>query len=45
MHKQLNKAARDPSLNDGLYLVICSIGEVGNSPTGINQDFIIERVN
>ena len=45
MHKQLNKAARDAGFDDGLDLVVRSIGEVGDSPAGIDQDLIVERVD
>jgi hypothetical protein len=45
MRKKLHKTARNTSFNDSLDLVIGTIGKVGDSPAGINKNFVIERVD
>lgn len=45
MHEQLDKATRDTGFDDSLDLIVRAIGEVGNSPTRINQDFIVQGVD
>jgi hypothetical protein len=42
MHKQFDEASRNSGLDNGLDLIVRSIGEIGNGPAGINEDLIIE---
>ena len=45
MHEQLHETTRNASFNDGLDLVIGTIGQVRDSPASINEDFIVKRVD
>lgn len=45
VHEQLDQAAGDAGLDDGLDLVVGAIRKVGNSPASINQDLVIKRVD
>ena len=44
-HEQVHKSSAYTTLNDSLNLVVGSIGKVTDSPTSIDQDLIVERVN
>jgi hypothetical protein len=45
MHEQLHQSAGDASFNDGLDLIIGSIGKVRDGPASINQDLIVKGVD
>jgi hypothetical protein len=45
VHQELYKTARDAGLDDSLDLVVGAIGEVRDSPAGVDQDFVVERVD
>lgn len=45
MHEKLNETARDIGLNDGLDLIVGSIGKVRNGPACIDQDLVVEGVD
>jgi hypothetical protein len=45
MHEKFYQTAGDSSFDDRLNLVIGSVGKVRNSPTSINENFIIERID
>lgn len=45
MQKKLNKSARDTGLDNGLNLIVGTVGKVRNGPACIDQDFIVEGVN
>lgn len=45
MHEQLHKTTRDTSFDDCLNLVIGTIRQVGDSPAGINQNFIVKGID
>ena len=45
MHQQLYKTTGDTSLNDSLNFIVGSIGEVGNGPASIDENFVIQRVD
>lgn len=45
VHKQLDQAAGDAGLDDGLDFVVGAIRKVGNSPASINQDLVIKRID
>jgi hypothetical protein len=45
VHQELYETARDTGLDDSLDLVVGAIGEVGDSPAGIDEDFVVERVD
>jgi hypothetical protein len=45
VHQELYETAGDTSFDDSLDLVIGAVGEVGDGPTGVNEDFIIEGVD
>ena len=40
-HQQIHQTSADATLDDGLNLVVGSVREVGNSPTSVNQNFVI----
>lgn len=44
MHEELDEAAGNASLNDGLNLVVGAVREVGNCPACIDKHFVIEAV-
>jgi len=45
VHEKLNQSARNASLNNGLNLVVGSIGEVRDGPAGIDKDLVIKGVD
>ena len=45
MHEQFHETTRDPCLDNGLDLIIGTVGEIRDSPTGVDEHFVIERVN
>jgi hypothetical protein len=45
MHEKLDETARNTGLNDRLNFVIGSIGEVRDGPAGVDEDFIVQRVD
>lgn len=44
MHQQLHETTGDAGFDNGLDLVVRSVGEVGDGPAGIDQDFIVKHV-
>jgi hypothetical protein len=45
VQKKFDKSARDTGLNNGLNLIVGTVGQIRNGPAGIDQDLVIERVN
>lgn len=45
VHQQLHQAAGDVGLDDGLDLVVRTVGEVRNSPAGIDENLVVEGVD
>ena len=45
VHQKLNKTPGNASFNNGLDLVIRTIREVRNSPAGVDEDLVVERVD
>lgn len=45
VHEELHKTAGDASLNDGLDLVIGTVGEIRDSPARVDQDLVIQRID
>lgn len=45
VHEELHQSATDTRLNDGLDLVVGSIGKVGDRPACIDQDLVVQRVD
>ena len=45
MHEQLHKTTRNTGFNNSLDLIIGPVGEVGDSPTSINENFVVKRIN
>ena len=45
VHQQLDKTTADARLDNSLDLLIRAVREIGHGPAGVNQDFIITRVN
>jgi hypothetical protein len=45
VHQKLYKTAGNTSFDDSLNLVIGAVGEVGDGPTGVNEDFVVEGVD
>jgi hypothetical protein len=44
VHQKIHQASTHPGLDDSLNLVIRAIGEVGDCPTGVDEDFIVEGI-
>jgi hypothetical protein len=45
MHEQLHQSAGNASFNDGLDLIVGSIGKVRDGPASINQYLIVKGVD
>jgi hypothetical protein len=45
VHEEFDQAARNASLDDSLNLIIGTVREVGDGPAGIDQNFVVERIN
>lgn len=45
MGEQLYQTAGNTSFDDCLNLFVGAIGEIRDSPAGINEDFVVERVD
>jgi hypothetical protein len=45
MHEKLDETTRNTGLNDRLNFVIGSIREVRDGPAGVDEDFIVQRVD
>ncbi len=45
MCEQLHQAAGDTSFDDCLNLFVGTIGEIRDGPAGIDEDFVVERVD
>lgn len=45
VHKELHEATGDTGLDNGLDLVIGTIGQIRDSPASVNQDLVIQHVD
>ena len=45
VHEELHQATGDTGLNNGLNLVVGTIGQVRDSPASVNQDLVIQHVD
>lgn len=45
MHEEFDQTTRDTGFDNGLNLVIRSIGEVGNCPAGVDQNFVVKGID
>lgn len=45
VHQQVYQSPANAAFDDSLDLVVCSVRQVRNSPTSIDQDFVVERID
>ena len=45
MHEEVDETPADARLDNGLNLIVGAVGEVRNSPTGVDEDLIVQGVD
>lgn len=45
VHQKVDQSPANAAFDDCLNLVVCSVRQVGDGPTSIDQDFVVERVD
>lgn len=45
MHEEFNQTSRNSCFDDGLDLIIGTIGKIGDGPASIDEDFVIKHVD
>lgn len=45
LHKEVNQSSADTALDDSLDLVVGTVGQVADSPTSVNEDLVVKRVD
>ena len=45
MHEQVNQSPANTRLDNGLYFIVGTVGQVGDGPASIDENFVVKRVN